>query len=124
MKNPGVVIRWILLVPVAFITLFLLAMGLVGVGFGAAPFMLAYLLSFPVFLLNFFSAKIAAIAAWCLLLVQYIPLAILNWPHANPFDLLFARGEWLLLSAIVLIQISVLSPSLLRNRSQTASRFR
>jgi hypothetical protein len=115
MKNNnkiGTWIRWIILIPVAMITLFLSGTGLVGFGFGAGPFMIAYLCSFPVFLLNFWSARIAAWGMWMLLLAAYLPMTIYNWPTLNPFQLLDSKGNGLLTLAIVLTQLASLAPKL------------
>ena len=107
-------------------------MGIVGLGFGSGRFALAYVLSFPAFLLNFWSAKVAAIGMWVLLLVVYLPVAMLNWPIVNPLRLLASPLDKMLLLMIVLTQISTLalklnktaSPSIGESSASLASKVR
>jgi hypothetical protein len=108
----GTYVKWLLLTPVGILSLFMSVMGMVGVGFGAAPFMLGYLFAFPVFLLNFKYPKAAVIATWCLLLLVYVPLAVYNWPLINPIRLFSLHGHGPSVIICVMTQLAALAPRL------------
>lgn len=77
-------------------------MGWVGLGFGAGRFMLGYLLSTPAFFLNFISPRWGASGAFVILVLDYVPRAILNWPQINPFVLLSSRADEFLILNLIL----------------------
>ena len=114
-RKTGKITRWLILIPVAIIAVMLSVLGWIGLGFGAGIFDLAYFCCFPVFLLNFVSAKAAAWGMWLLVAASYLPQAIFNWPLLNPFRLLSSKGNILLLTAAVLTQLSALAPQIIQD---------
>jgi hypothetical protein len=50
---------------------------------------------------------------WLVLFATYLPMAILNWPRINPFELLFSSGaDKLLLLIVGLTQLASFAPRL------------
>jgi hypothetical protein len=93
-------------------------MGEVGLGFGAGVFVLAYLLAVPLFLLNLISAKWGFIGAFLLLVLNYVPRAIQNWPQVNPFALMNARGDRLLVIIFVLNLLAGIAQKIIESRKK------
>ena len=94
--------RWVLLAPILPMSIFISMMGLVGLGFGAGRFVLGYVLSLPAFLLNAISTRWGVAGAVAVLLLDYVPRAIQNWPQINPFVLLNPKGDGMLVLILVL----------------------
>lgn len=107
-------IRWIILIPVWGISLCLTGLAWIGTGFGGGWFIVGFLCAFPVSLLNFWSARIAAIGMWLVLFVTYLPVAVRNWPIINPVQLLNSGADLLLLLVVGLTQLASLAPKLNR----------
>jgi len=91
---------------------------LVGVGFGAGDLMLGYLLSAPAFLLNIISPLWGAVGAFGIIVLDYIPRAILNWPEINPLVVLNSKADGLLFLNLVLSVASTVAWEVMMRRGR------
>jgi hypothetical protein len=123
-KLAAVVVRWVFLTPIIPMSAFMTMMGWVGLGFGAGIYVLALLLSFPAFLLNFISAKWGVIGASLILVLAYVPVAILNWPKVNPIVLMDSKSSGILALIFVLNLAAAIAPKIIgagNGRNQLAT---
>ena len=113
----GQIIRWVLLAPVLPMSMYLSGIGFVGLGFGAGPFLLGALCALPAFLLNFVSSRWGLFGAGALLLLDYVPRAILNWPNLNPSALLSSKADAMLVTIFALTAASAIASRLISRMS-------